>query len=145
MNMPILGDGGLALRGFLPYLTAAMLAAHALLGCCWHHAHACGQTHDPLALAGWQHNAEAHGDGATGCSDRSSHERDDCRAPRCDFVVSARVNPPALSPAPSLSAVPTVPGADQASLGNSLEQPFGTAGVRLPPVRLHLANQVLLI
>jgi hypothetical protein len=137
---------GFLLRGFLGHLTAAMLAAHTMLGCCWHHAHACGQTHDPLAPVGWQHHEEPHHVGAGGCFDPSAQARgrEDCRAVRCDFGV-AKASPHAMSVAPAQPGVVTMPGADAALLRRSSEQHAGTSKAELLPVRLHLLHQVLLI
>jgi hypothetical protein len=134
------------LRGLFAHLTVAMLAAHTVLGCCWHHAHECGQSHDSLSLLGWQHHEESPHQDVGGCSRCSDHSPapDGCRAVRCDFV--ARKAPPGpFSGAFAPPAVLTLPEAGPASLRMCAAQQVGANGADLSPIRLHLLLQVLLI
>lgn len=141
------------MRSFLTNLTAVMLFAHSVLGCCSHHVHACGQTHDQIAWMGgnpWMggnHCADAAHEHATGESKQSRDEhqgRDDCQGSPCDLGRPAdeqvAKSHPVFSP---LVALP-LSEVDQASVGGQLGGYLGTTGV-LRPVRLHLVHQVLLI
>ena len=141
------------MRSFLTNLTAVMLFAHSVLGCCSHHVHACGQTHDQIAWMGgnpWMggnHCADAAHEHSTGESKQSRDEhqgRDDCQGSPCDLGRPAdeqvAKSQPVFSP---LVALP-LSEADQASVGGQLGEYLGTTGV-LRPVRLHLVHQVLLI
>ena len=54
------------MRSVLCHLTALAVALHALLGCCWHHAHACATCHSSLA-----------------CDGSACHPEDECNASTC--------------------------------------------------------------
>ena len=135
------------MRRFVTILTAVMLFAHALLGCCSHHVHACGQTHDQMAWTGEKHCADAAHEHPTGNSERSSdeHQRnDDCRGNKCDLGRTAD-EPVAKSYSPFSPLMALPPSeADQASACGQLGDYLCTDGA-LQPVRLHLVNHVLLI
>ena len=135
------------MRRFLTILSAVILFAHAVLGCCSHHVHACGQTHDQMAWMGAKHCADATHEHPTGDSDRSSHEHqgnDDCQGSKCDLGRPA--NEPVIKSYPAFSQPMALPlsEADQAAAGGRLEGDLCGTGI-LRPVRLHLVNQVLLI
>jgi len=145
MQRKTLSSGGLALHRFLSNLTAVMLLTHAVLGCCAHHVHACGDAHGQV---GRNHGSTAGHEHSTGHSDRSesSHrEHDDCRGNRCEMVRLANpLTGKSHSASHPLLALPC-PGTAQASNdGYRCQQPC-TFGTRSLPVRIHLANQVLLI
>jgi hypothetical protein len=125
-----------------------VVLAHAVLGCCWHHVHACGEAHDHLALAGWEHHWAGDDHPSAGCADCShrGHGRDDCRGVKCSFVVGAKEKPGARLAVSSFSSAPTAPAADGlAGDARREEHLFFGAGSGLLPVRLHLLHQVLLI
>ena len=135
------------MRDFLSNLTAVMLVAHAVLGCCSHHVHACGQTHDQISRTGGNRCADAAHEHSTDKSERSSdphQRRDDCQGSKCDFgrLADEQVTKsyPVFSP---LMALPVFE-ANQALVGGRLEEYLCAIGV-LQPIRLHLVNQVLLI
>ena len=135
------------MRRFVTILTAVMLFAHAVLGCCSHHVHACGQTHDQLAWMGGNHCVDAAHEHSTGDSERSSHEHqgnDDCRGSKCDLGRTA--DEQVAKSYPMFSQLTALPPseADQASAGGHAGQYLCAGGI-LRPVRLHLVNQVLLI
>lgn len=146
-DVPIRADGGVVLRGLCSHLTVAVLLAHAMLGCCWHHAHACGETHDHLAMSGWQHPSKGNDHHPAGGPDRAhhGHGRDDCHGAKCSFVISAKDGADSSLFASCLFCVLTLPPADRVSVGGVLEPQFPAAGSLLLPVRLHLLHQVLLI
>lgn len=140
-------SGGLVLRSFLTNLTAVMLFAHAVLGCCSHHVHACGQTHDQIAWLGGNRCAEAAHEHSTGESEQSRNEhpgRDDCQGSKCDLGRPAVEQVAKAYPAFSQFVALPLSEAERASVGGHLGEYLCTIDV-LWPVRLHLVNQVLLI
>jgi hypothetical protein len=136
------------LRGFLANFTAVMLFAHAALGCCTHHVHACGEPHGSVPLVdGKHHCSDACGEYSAGGFRQTSHEhqgQDDCQGSTCDFGRPANereakscdvvCQPVAFLP---FEVMP-------ASVASPLEHGLRTIGA-LPPLRLHLVHQVLLI
>lgn len=142
------------MHAFVSHLTAAFLAAHTVLGCCWHHVHACGHEHDPLGLAGWQHGGDlrhGHSAGVSAPSGDRHPDRDECRGSKCDFlaakdesVVTKNLTARPPSAACQLAGLPCL-AVDRSPAGGLLHPALVRAGVLLLPVRLHLANQVLLI
>jgi hypothetical protein len=136
------------LRSLLASLTAVMLFAHAVLGCCAHHVHGCGKPHGSVAVGGGNHPcSDSLGGHSTGCSERTGHEhqgQDECQGSTCDFgrpaneryANSCDVSCQFVSLPPS-DVVPAL-------LRGLLEHDLGATCV-LPPVRLHLVHQVLLV
>ncbi len=136
------------MRVFLSNLTAVMLFAHAVLGCCSHHLHACGESHGSVGFMDSKHDCpDACSDHSGSSPERSGHEhqgQDDCQGATCHFgrpanereVKSCHVfcQPAAVPPSEFMPA----------SAGPQLNRDCGATGV-LPPVRLHLVYQVLLI
>jgi len=130
-------------------LTAVMLAAHALLGCCWHHGHGSEQVRGPVAaLASSGHCAagDAHGPSPAqhDCGTQRG-ERHDCQGSPCMFIGPAiqNISPSAVCALQPLVA--TLPPASLSADGAAIERSLLATGALLPPVRLHLAHQVLLI
>ena len=136
------------MRVFLATFTAAVLFAHAVLGCCAHHEHACGESHGAVGFVDGDHPcSDACGDHSAGGSEQTSHKhqgQDDCQGSTCDFgrpgnewdAQSRHVFCQSAAVLPS-EVLPVLTGVQ-------LEHDLGAAGV-LPPVRLHLVYQVLLI
>jgi hypothetical protein len=125
--------------GFFRILTAATLALHLMMGCCWHHAHAC-----ELAAASDHGGATHDGHCSHGGCGHSHHGTHQCKGERCSFVsLSRSVN---ISITFSFQTSSTalldkqIPG-----VGSGRQQCIMAAGWLLLPVRLHLANQILLI
>jgi hypothetical protein len=136
------------LRGFLANFTAIMLFAHAALGCCAHHVHACGEPHGSVALVeGTHHCSDSCGEPSAGSSEQTGHEhqgQDDCQGNTCNFGRPANERE-AKSGDVVCQPVTLGPFEDVTGLvGGQLEHNLGKSGV-LPPVRLHLVHQVLLI
>jgi hypothetical protein len=128
----------------LRILTAAVLTVHLTMGCCLHHAHACESTNCTLpATAASSHDSHCH-DSPSNDSDHSKHGPQKCKGEKCSFV------PPSLTASHSLTQplqgfVITLIEETTSPKGIVAEQNFFATG-RLPlPLRLHLANQVLLI
>lgn len=133
------------MHGFLSNLTAVMLLAHAMLGCCAHHVHACGHAHRQV---GSNDGSTACHDHATGYSEGSEgkhQDRDDCRGNRCDMVRPANQAAGKSDPASYQVLGLSLPAVAQASGGRYRVQQLCTFGTVSLPVRIHLANQVLLI
>ena len=151
-------------------LTAVMLAVHALLGCCWHHGHGSEQMRGPVAVTArispqpWIISGQC----ATACSQAvygadphvstaceqavaqhncgTQHgERPDCQDTPCLFIGPATQN---ISPSAAYALQPlitTLPLASLSADSAATERSLLATGALLPPVRLHLAHQVLLI
>lgn len=136
------------MRAFLATLTAVLLFAHAVLGCCAHHLHACGESHGSIAVGSGNHrHSNSCGDHSAGTPDRTGHEhqgQDDCQGSTCDFGRPANdryaKSGDAFCQLVALPPFAVVP----ALVGCQLEHDL-TATCVLPPVRLHLVHQVLLI
>lgn len=146
MHWSIEVSGGFVLRAAVSALTVVLLLAHAGLGCCAHHEHACGQTHGHLALIGehvcadsiHEHPAVTHG--------QSGHPHegpDDCQGSKC---VLGRPQDEQVGKSAIFVADLTGPSSEaaQGTLEGRLERAPGANDVWLP-VRLHLVHQVLLI
>jgi hypothetical protein len=124
---------------FFRLLTAATLAIHLLVGCCAHHAHA-------ASAASPRH--ETNVDACCGHHEQSgdSHsERHGCENEKCSFLRSSDDSPAKFvfqvhRPSVALwhdASVPRLPGIQAAGIF--------PADDLFPPLRLHLAHQVLLI
>jgi hypothetical protein len=124
----------------LSSLTAVVLLAHALLGCCFHHPHAsapAAKAHGHAGCAGHTHGPpEKPGD-----DDRRGHE---CDGGACFFVRAEKSHPPSpaadwelclVSPASVVETAASIfHSADPAAAQN-------VAG----HVRLHVLHRILLI
>jgi hypothetical protein len=101
--------------GFLTNLTAVVLLAHTLLGCCGHHGH------------------------------DDEHASDKCQETKCVFIRPASENVADAShstlPTDGLPALLNVPDAMNSDRGQLLD----ATGPELSPARLQLSHQVLLI
>jgi hypothetical protein len=137
------------MRAVFIFMTAATFLAHALLGCCWHHAHAAGRP------GGTGSAACGH---SCGCTHDSAHPDDpsseneppaspsECDEPGCVFVSPAPVAAAAETPFESwlVSDVVAVEPLETISLA---QIPGSTrlADHRGDSLRLHLALGVLRI
>ena len=122
-------------------VTAAILVVHLIVGCCAHHAHACdGHGHSPSARG----DATSGGRCPESGGDHSRHGPKDCQGAKCSFVSPSRTVSDSFVPPLQASCARLLD--DPASpLGVGSEQHSRATGRLLLPVRLHLANQVLLI
>jgi hypothetical protein len=134
------------MRSFLSHLMAGLLAMHAVLGCCWHHGHACGRECTRTVLE----SADAHADhdadscGSTDSKPCQNHGPHACQKGQCVFLrtvengagVSLDLNLPSLGCAASCDVSSQAPVA---------VRPLFAADALLPPLRLHLVHQVLLL
>jgi hypothetical protein len=151
-------------------LTAVMLAAHALLGCCWHHGHGSEQMSGPVAITARispqpslisvqcatacsqaMYGEDPHV--STACEQAVAQhncgtqhgERPDCQDGPCLFIGPTTQN---ISPSAAYALQPlvaTLPPANLFASSAAIERSLLATEALLPPVRLHLAHQVLLL
>jgi hypothetical protein len=127
-------------------LTAALLAMHTVLGCCWHHAHAgppdgeqATSVESPAEHAGHDADCCNRGDSEPG-HDRGTHV---CQKGSCVFVGTGKVRLNAADGTNLASFVSLAGG--WLSSPNSATMPLFAAGALPAPLRLHLTHQVLLL
>jgi len=130
------------MAGSCRILTSAVLIVHLMVGCCMHHAHACDDDdQSPSAPA----TVALDGQCPASQTDHSHHGQHVCQGVKCSFVRTTDD-----TVAKSLDRVYKAPAAMLfngvfAPLGGSFEQHFFLGDLLPPPIRLHPANQVLLI
>jgi len=128
------------MAGLCRMLIAATLVVHLTVGCCSHHAHASDGRDSSIPAQG-----AATPDGQ--CSGRgvghTHHGPQDCQGGKCSVVSPNRTVVDSLVPAFKAFCAPLLD--DLASLVGVVSEQLFPAGRLLLPVRLHLANQVLLI
>jgi hypothetical protein len=134
-------------RRLLPTLTSVFLALHTVLGCCWHHSHACAQECTaPCSVE----SADAHVGhcaaecGTASCGEHQHHGRHECQGHRCVFLHLAGRSSHGLSLQSHLAAVSCVSGGERPIQVAGDERYFAIDAL-MPPLRLHLAHQVLLL
>lgn len=122
-------------------ITAALFAIHLTVGCCAHHAHACdGQERCLPTAAG-----ASDGMCGTHHADHQHHGPHDCQGAKCTFIRSADETAAQwLCDAVEMPVTLTVDEA-LAPSGGCADQHIFLTGRLLLPVRLHLANEVLLV
>jgi hypothetical protein len=141
------------MHGFLSNLTAALLATHTVLGCCWHHAHACTPDCDNVLLTfrvrnvqpldcGDAHCADAHHDGCS--TSHEHHGRHTCQGSTCVFVGTTKAGPTNSTFRAVLPIVASV-ALDSPTSDAPLPWPLPAIEALLPPLRLHLLHHVLLL
>lgn len=125
-------------------VTATVFMVHLWVGCCGHHAHACdSQGQSSPAQESTTPNGQ-YQDGRGEHADHTHHGPQDCQGAKCSVISLGR-------PVIDLVASPchvsfALLFDDPLSLVSAAsEQHFFPTGRLLLPVRLHLANQVLLI
>jgi hypothetical protein len=127
--------------------TAAVFMVHLMVGCCAHHAHACqGDGHGPHGAGAAPMDACA---GTSGCMiSHVHHGAHGCQGASCSFIHSPNgfhLGKPSFQFNP-IAVVPLTEG--ESSLFDVSLTPrvfFDPAARFLPPVRLHLLHQMLLI
>ena len=119
-------------------LTAVVLAVHLMVGCCWHHAHACESMGDVQPAHGQCPDSPDSG------ADHSHHGPHNCQGNPCSFVLSSSTISNSFAQASPTGFILLLN--DQHPLvGIDSEQHFFSTGWIPLPVRLHLAHQVMLI
>jgi hypothetical protein len=128
-----------SMRSLMSSAMTFVLSAHALLGCCWHHVHACGAegAQSPAVCTVHQGHADE------GPTDHDGH-RHECSGPSCVFVRAEGPQINVILASFAANWIDTVadeqPGFHSAPW-TALANPDEPAR----PVRLHLLQQVLLI
>ena len=133
------------MRNLLSNLTAALLALHTVLGCCWHHEHRCTEACSLAGAAEFSHHCDgshAPGDGtAVGCPVHGHQGPHECQGATCSFLGPIKQKPHdsfwQVQAAPAISGDAAVSLAAWGQLSNR--------DAVLPSLRLHLIHHVLLI
>jgi hypothetical protein len=129
------------MAGLCRILMAATLVVHLTVGCCWHHAHACeGKDCSRPAHGDAPHDGRCPESGG----DHSHHGANDCHGAKCSFVIPSRAVCDSFV-RPFQASISVLVDAQPSPAGFGPEQHALFSGWLLLPVRLHLANQVLLI
>ena len=134
-------------HGFLSHLTAALLAVHTVLGCCSHHAHACGRECQPVSSVESPDSDASHDAGRCTTQDSDSHQNHglrDCQGSRCVFFSPAKGDLNAALQHSLPSCIYAESGDLSLRAAAASRLPLA-ADALLPPLRLHLAYQVLLL
>lgn len=156
-EVPIMGVGSranvkvLAMRTLTALLTAAVLAVHAALGCCWHHGHSQPPAMESGSSATAHHCSHEHGDrhrhDGAGHEDAPREESPcggQCEEGACVFLAGGK---PVL-PDDGQTALPVGVLLDVSSEAPHWAVLKGTGDIPQalpPPLRSHLAKRVLLI
>ena len=137
----IIGEIRRSMAGPSRILSMATLIAQLMLGCCLPHAHGC---ETELCFSAVHCDTTLHGQCLHCRCDQSHHGTQDCRGGKCSFVSPRRTIGGSLVPSFQASFAALLD--DRLSRGaTGLQQQLGGTGRLMLPVRLHLANQVLLI
>lgn len=122
-------------------LSIAMLVVHLMVGCCSYHAHGCEGKHTSSPT---HRNATLQRQCSECSCDHSHRGPRECQGRKCPLVSPRRPVGGAFSP-PFQASFAVLPKAHVLRLASSLHQQSWATGRLLLSVRLHLANQVLLI
>ena len=122
-------------------LSIAMLVVHLLVVCCAHDAHGCESKHPSSATLS---DATLEGQCPECRCDHSHHGPRECPGCKCYLASPRRPVGGSFSP-PFQASFAVLSNAHFSRLAISLHQQSRATGRHLLPVRLHLANQVLLI
>ncbi len=128
-------------------LTMILVLYHVVVGCCWHHGHVespAPSVGGPINTACCGHDHDGHHDGQNP-ADHSHQQGGECDDGMCFFVVP-QVDGGAMAvdrPAFSINLGSNLSRQEGASPRCPLSEPPPPAGI--PPLRLHLVNQILLI
>lgn len=133
------------MRRLLSAILSLLIALHAVLGCCWHHAHG-----EPTASDGWawphlhvhDHGECGHGQELPTHGDRDP--ADDCDEASCVFV-RGELSWPSDGFGEAQSAMLSGDQITSVDAGIALIQRFESHHSLAPPLRLHLRLSVLLI
>jgi hypothetical protein len=136
------------LRSLSSNLTASILLVHAVLGCCWHHAHAGGEFPARLVVC-VSHNSpidsDAPGRGHAEQSRDKHSGHDDCKGSKCIYVASLRVCSAQPTGSHEHRALPGTSAVDSMVFVAWGEQRSAANELPAPHTRLHLVKHVLLI
>ena len=134
-------------RRLFPILTSVFLALHTVLGCCWHHAHACTtECSGRSSLESHDAHADPCGDecGTAGGDEHQHHGWHECQGRTCVFLDLGGRNAHGSAIQLQVPAVSCLPCGELPVCVFATESFFATDAL-LPPLRLHLAHHVLLL
>ena len=127
----------------LSMVMSGLLLIHAVLGCCWHHAHTCAR-HDsaaehaePLDTCCKDHQCPAEHEGPCNC-------RIECHGV-CIYMTSQKVQIDCTQLVIPFEFVAIEGSFVDPQAAKPLREALGRAIAALPPLRLHLFHQILLI
>jgi len=133
-------------------LTATMVLAHVLLGCCWHHHHAFGE--ELASTTYLDHtgvDCRGGGSGHVGACDHQPAGADhshgsDCQGSHCVFGTERSPRMPA-APSAGICAgrAAAAAVADRLPAESRIWAKAFAAARRCPSLRIHLSQQVLLL
>lgn len=126
------------MAGLARILSIATLIVHLMVGCCSHHAQGC-ESRDRSAATG-----ESTPDGRCAPCLCDHHGTEDCRSSKCSLPFPRRTVAGSALPR-SEASLATWTDSGLSGAGIASHERFRATGRLLMPVRLHLANQVLLI
>lgn len=129
------------MAGLFRILNSATLVVHLMVGCCLHHALGCETQH---YSSGTHCDTTLDGQCPQCRRDHSHHGTQDCQGGTCSFVSPRRTVGGSFIP-PHQASFVALPIDQSSHAGIGTRQRFQATGRLLLPVRLHLANQVLLI
>jgi hypothetical protein len=124
--------------------TAAVFVVHMMVGCCAHHAHACEGQGLALPAQGVASADDHCSDGHSSPADHSHPAPDGCQGAKCSTVLSSELANNSFGH-PSLASFVSALDDPSSQSGVFSAQRCVPIGRLLLPVRLHLANQVLLV
>jgi hypothetical protein len=140
------------MSGLLSHIAGVVLLLHMLLGCCWHHAHAChhrllpapvspqGDDCDQWAIGG-PHHSNGHGSPGD-----DHHGSDHCQGSWCVFTAGERLTAVSLAVLQETAITVAPTGHMGTAVTAAVPGPgFSNLAGPCPPLRLHLVNQVLLL
>jgi hypothetical protein len=129
----------------LSTLTSVILALHTVLGCCCHHAHGCVQEcATPCSVESADtHVGHCAAECGAACGDHQHHGRHECQGHRCVLLNLAGRSSHSLSFQSHLAVVSCLSGGERPI--RITGAPYYAIDALLPPLRLHLAHQVLLL
>jgi hypothetical protein len=125
-------------------LTAAAFVVHMIVGCCAHHAHACEGQGLALPAQGVAAADDHCSDGHSSPADHSHPAPDGCHGAKCSTVLPSQLANHWFGQ-PSLASFVSALDDLSSQSGILSAQRCLPMGWLLLPIRLHLANQVLLI
>jgi hypothetical protein len=122
---------------------AVILMVHLMVGCCGHHAHACESHVQSPSLPNAPASDDDCPDHAGLPLEHSHHGSHDCQGTSCSVVLQNRTTAELTAEPSEVFAAAIIDGLNPSVDTVSVQRTLPAC--RLPSVRLHLANQILLI
>ncbi|MHB1036245.1 MAG: hypothetical protein ACYC35_15910 [Pirellulales bacterium] len=130
-------------------LTVIMLLGHLVLGCCWHHAHACvpacGESREAATEGCLEGLLESASNESIDQPCEQHHGRHVCQDNACVYLRTPVENEWEADHGSIATVGVPSPAAVLAPITLDHRAATSSPGAILPPIRLHLANQVLRI